>query len=263
MLACSLTVDTAAPSWFTTTTGRHISISELSRHFHGVPQDQWHFRIFEITSDDQLVTSTGRVRLAEHPFRLRLFMPTDDATAVINERVLHQHSFRYLSKTVNGITISYRLDKTPFSIASTTSVFRPLHRAQHPGVFIDTRKVYLGNHSGGNDALALHNDKNGSSGYDSSATTSTCRRGDPEVELELGITFDISFCSLFGDILTTLAIVTDTVHMGMIPFHRQTCVRPKIVYYEGYCGGSNDPYAQNVSNRKRCAFCGTMTARRS
>lgn len=230
---------------FTTTTGRQIPTSDLSHLFHGVPQEKWNSLIFELSSDDHLITSSHRISLTSVPFRSRLFTPVDDAPVIIDGKERHNHTFKYLSRSVQGFTISYHLDKTPFSMSYRRSVLHPLHRTLHPGVYVHVPGGDDIENDG--DTISSSVQRNSNSEFSSKALIRPCKRGDPELVLEIAVAFETTLCKKFGDFQTTLAFLTDQIYMGMIPFHRQTCIRPKIVYYEGYCDQFSDPYSEMVS----------------
>lgn len=244
-ILCYFTVTNANSLSFTTTSGRQIPISELSHLFRGTPQDQWHAHIFEVSSDHHLVTHSHQIPLHSVPFQTRLFTPANGAPVIINGKERYDHTFEYLSKSVDDFTISYNLDKTAFAMSFRRSMLHPLDPTLHPGVFIE---VQVDESLDDDDSiLPTPSSQNNSLKYSSKAARLKCRRDDPGLVLEIAVAFDATLCKRFATYQTTLAYVTDVLYMAMMPYHRQTCLRPKIVYYEGFCDVSKDPYRQMVS----------------
>lgn len=61
-------------------------------------------------------------------------------------------------------------------------------------------------------------------------------------EVELALAFDESFCSTYADNgQTALLAALDAVSLASQPFLRQTCIRFRVVYVEGYCKRSSFP----------------------
>lgn len=73
------------------------------------------------------------------------------------------------------------------------------------------------------------------------ADVSSCLAKDAQPrELELAIAFDRSFCSTYGDDGQTALLATlHSVSLASQPFLRQTCIRFRVVYVEGYCKESS------------------------
>lgn len=251
----------ATPKWFTTKSGQQIAVANLPTAFRSTSEHRWNSRIIELTTDGYLITDSSKSSLTEVPFQSRIFMPDNGVPVTIDGNLLRDVSFKYLSKEVNGYTISYHLDKTPFSVFNGNKIFRPLHRILHPGVFLDIPDAGESEAGGGdvNDddddgALPIPKRRKKPSAYGVESASSPCKRADPPIVLELAVAFDSTLCGLYGDYLASLAIVSDAIYMGMIPYHRQTCIRPKIVYFEGFCSASSDPYATMVARNDTLAL---------
>lgn len=248
-LLLSVTIVVAAPASITTSTGRQLPVNDLAPHLRSIPQHEWASRVVELTEDGHLVTQTVRLPMSSLPFQARMFRPEDGVPVIIDGKPQQQTTFRYLSKTVGKYTVSYRLDKTPFSIRRQNVVLHPLHPVNHRDVFVDIPQP--NEHSSQDDegAIPIPNKlpPNNSTGFDPSGFVTSCRRGDPQVLLQLAVAFDSTLCADYGGSLVTLAAITDAVYMGMLPYHRQTCVRLQIVYFEGFCDASSDPYAAMVA----------------
>lgn len=242
------------PPSFTTSAGRQISVPVLSRHLGIFPRHEWGSRIVELTEHEHLVTQTMNHAMNHLHFQTRLFQVEDGVPVLIDGKAMQRTSFEYLTKTVGDYTVSYRLDKTPFSIKRHGTVLHPLHATNHPGVFLDLSTFHDGAREDDRGAVPNFNGMtlNNSTRSDpesihTSLVHSPCRRGDPQRLLELAVAFDSTLCEAYKDFNFALAVMTDALYMGMLPYHRQTCVRLKIVFYEGFCTTSKDPYTEIVS----------------
>lgn len=86
--------------------------------------------------------------------------------------------------------------------------------------------------------------------YTSNGNGASCRGKDATPrEVELAIAFDESFCSTYADNgQTALLAALDAVSLASQPFIRQTCIRFRVVYVEGYCKHSSVP-ASTLTSR--------------
>lgn len=258
--------------YFTTELGKRIPKHFLHSSLADVEEPDWKNHIFELDGsgrESKLVGSSfshefSNARFETHSLRDTFLQKTPPI--FVDNKQIPSINFTYTSLSTSAARILSDVKGSVFSVFRGDSLLHPIDHNNKLGLFMlspSTGEKYTNSSGTGTDNEDVIDGENLE---ELEPAIPNVNRNLPEVGdclpsnsaavLEIAITFDSALCQKYdGDATKVVAVLTDYVNQGMIPFQYQTCIRHSIVHYSGYCDPKTDPYRDFI---KRDSFSSMM-----
>lgn len=228
---------------------RHLSKQELSNSLHELTECHLHSPQSSIDlcarpyeSHEILPLSASTARIDGVP------LPTDkDYTISLTTHLIDSHRVT-VARNVLGVPVIAWMDGTtlyPFNSKMFPGVLiKSAHGPNHNNNILSNRKVTLDD-----DAIPIPTVPDAHHANDSFPTalsaTEACRKGGPPRQVEVAVAFDAEYCNVYslnGE-EATQSLRALVAEAGKA-FSDDTCIRLKVVSFDGVCNPGKDPYSQ-------------------